>query len=359
MNEKILKKSIKEYKKKIKLNYETLKEDIKERKDRITFYQSYDKYKLLNMTVEEMYEYIGNLWSMLIWGNKKYIIDKLISDNGFNNLKEALAKLLYKNEKIEERWDYFKKNIKGLGPATMSELLTYADPDNCILLNKSTIFAFNYLEIPAVPKYDYQFTGKKYVEICNHAKKIMFYLKEDGIDCNNLLYVDYFLWDEILPLKSSNKKDDDLIDKSSDDIKVNNKSLHNEVKDKIVTIGELLGFKSESEKKIATGAIVDAVWEASIGNMGKVIYVFEVQSNGSIDSLILNLKKAQSNPAVQAIVAVSDDNQLEKIKKEIIGVIDEKSLRLWNIDEVLMVHDYLSQAHESINSLKLVPESFK
>lgn len=89
-----------------------------------------------------------------------------------------------------------------------------------------------------------------------------------------------------------------------------------------------------------------------------IIYVFEVQSHGSMDSLVLNLRKAQSNPAVQAVVAVSDEEQLEKIRRESIGVIDEKSLRTWNSDDVLAVYDALVRAHESINKLALVPESF-
>ena len=48
-----------------------------------------------------------------------------------------------------------------------------------------------------------------------------------------------------------------------------------------------------------------------------------MQSKGSIDSLILNLKKAQSNAAVQAVVAVADEEQLAKIISESMGVIDE------------------------------------
>lgn len=52
----------------------------------------------------------------------------------------------------------------------------------------------------------------------------------------------------------------------------------------------MLEFDSRAEVPITTGAVVDAVWEARIGNMGKAVYVFEVQSKGSIDSLILNLK---------------------------------------------------------------------
>ncbi len=136
------------------------------------------------------------------------------------------------------------------------------------------------------------------------------------------------------------------------------KSVHDEIKEKLVAIGELLGFESRAEVKIAAGAVVDAIWEAKIGNMGKAIYVFEVQSKGSIDSLILNLKKAQSNAAVQAVVAVADETQLEKIILESKGVIEEKSLRTWDSDDILAVYDSLVRAHESINKLALVPESF-
>ena len=127
---------------------------------------------------------------------------------------------------------------------------------------------------------------------------------------------------------------------------------------KLVFNYAVLSIESRSEVRIATGAVVDAVWEAKIGNMGKAIYVFEVQSKGSIDSLILNLKKAQSNAAVQAVVAVADEEQLAKIIRESAGVIDEKSLRTWNSDDVLAVYDSLARAHESINKLALVPESF-
>lgn len=136
------------------------------------------------------------------------------------------------------------------------------------------------------------------------------------------------------------------------------KSLHEEIKEKLVAIGELLGFESRAEVRITAGAVVDAVWEAKIGNMGKAIYVFEVQSKGSIDSLILNLKKAQNNAAVQAVVAVADEAQLAKIIKESRGVIEEKDLRTWDSEDVLAVYDALVRAHESINKLALVPESF-
>lgn len=321
---------------------------------RVAHYQD-----ILAMTEEEFLEYISKLWSMLIWGNKKYVVDKMIADNGFAMLKKQLAELLYSTNPIEKRWDVFLKSIKGMGPATISELLTYANPQEYVIFNKTTILCYGYLDIPDMPKYNYQYTGKKYAEVCAIAKKIAAELKKAGADDYDLLAVDYFMWDEILPLAEKKSPVSPATPEVKKPVTVkDSKSLHDEIKEKLVAIGELLGFDSRSEVKITTGAVVDAVWEAKIGNMGKAIYVFEVQSKGSIDSLILNLKKAQSNAAVQAVVAVADEEQLAKIIRESAGVIDEKSLRTWDSEDVLAVYDSLVRAHESINKLALVPESF-
>lgn len=51
---------------------------------------------------------------------------------------------------------------------------------------------------------------------------------------------------------------------------------HDEIIDKIVQVGVGLGFESRGEVHIAKGAIVDAVWEARIANLGVITYVFEV-----------------------------------------------------------------------------------
>lgn len=359
MNTQKLDSAISEFIKKRKSNTAYYEENWTERKERREYYQSFTKDKLIAMNEDAFLEYISKLWSMLIWGNKKYVVDKLIADNGFVTLKEQLAELLYGTSPIELRWDGFLKSIKGMGPATISELLTYANPQEYAIFNKTTILCYGYLDISGMPKYNYQYTGKKYMEVCAVAKEISKGLKEAGSDDYDLLAVDYFMWDEILPLAEKKSPEAATVSEVKKAVTVNeSKSLHDEIKEKLVAIGELLGFDSRSEVKITTGAVVDAVWEAKIGNMGKAIYVFEVQSKGSIDSLILNLKKAQSNAAVQAVVAVADGEQLAKIIRESAGVIEEKSLRTWESEDVLAVYDSLVRAHESINKLALVPESF-
>lgn len=344
--------------KKRKANAAYYEENWSERKERKEYYQSFTKDRLLAMTEDQFLEYVSKLWSMLIWGNKKYVVDKMIADNGFAALKNRLAELLYGTNPIEKRWDVFLKSIKGMGPATISELLTYVNPHEYAIFNTTTTLCYSYLDIPDMPKYNYQYTGKKYVEVCTIAKEIARELKKSSAEDCDLLAVDYFLWDEILPLAEKKAPEVPVSEPKKPATVSDSKSLHDEIKGKLVDIGELLGFDSRSEVKITTGAVVDAVWEAKIGNMGKAIYVFEVQSKGSIDSLILNLKKAQSNAAVQAVVAVADEEQLAKIIRESAGVIDEKTLRTWDSEDVLAVYDSLVRAHESINKLALVPESF-
>lgn len=361
MDEQKLNTALQMYISKMKTNAAYYDENWGERKERQQYYQSFDKTKILSMTENDFLEYIGKLWSMLIWGNKKYVVDKVVADNGFENVKRQLAELLYGSTSIERRWDTFLKNVKGLGPATISELLTYINPQEYVIFNKTTILCYTYLGISDMPRYNYQYTGKKYVEVCNIAKQISDMMKSAGAEDFDLLAVDYFLWDEILPLVEKKKTNDKSYLASNEDKSVSardTKSLHDEIKEKLVSIGELLGFESRAEVGIATGAVVDAVWEVKIGNMGKAIYVFEVQSKGSIDSLILNLKKAQNNAAVQAVVAVADEEQLDRIIKESKGVIAEKDLRTWDTEDVLAVYDALVRAHESINKLALVPESF-
>ena len=231
-----------------------------ERRERKLYYQSFTKDKLLSMTEDEFLEYVSKLWSMLIWGNKKYVVDKLIADNGFTALKKQLAELLYGTNPIEKRWDLFLKSVKGMGPATISELLTYANPQEYAIFNKTTILCFGYLDIPDMPKYNYQYTGKKYMEVCTIAKEIAQELKKFGAENYDLLAVDYFLWDEILPLAEKKSAEIPVSESKKPTTVSDSKSLHDEIKEKLVAIGELLGFDSRSEVKITAGAVVDAIW---------------------------------------------------------------------------------------------------
>lgn len=355
MNNIKLKSVIESYKKQIIDQEEN--EAIKERKERKEYYKSWTKERIEKMTQDEFVEYIGKLWSMIVWGNKKYITDKIIELNGFDNIKNRLIDLLYGCDDIANRWDEFYKNVKQIGPSTMSELLSYINSEEYVICNKVTCECFRYLEVENVPLHNYQYTGKNYKNLCTVAKKIKEQLNENNVINVDLLVVDYMFWDIVYPL-SKKEKHEEIIDELQIE-KDEKQFIHNDIISQIVEIGRWLGFESKSEVKIADGAVVDAIWQAQIGNMGKVMYAFEVQTHGSIDSLLLNLQKATNNFAVQAIIAVSDEKQIEKIKRESKGIRDiETKLKTWNYTEVMEMHDCLERSNEIINNLGLVPESF-
>ncbi len=365
MNKELLVKHITEYYKKSQTNKDKYESDLEERREKQKYYQGFNKQKILKMDEDIFYEYISKLWAMIIWGNKKYIVDKIILDNGFDNIKKLLADFLYGENKLDIRWDLFRKFAKNFGSAMASELLTYVYPDKCMLWNRRAYVGLAYLGVEGLPKYDYQLTGKKYLELCNEIKQIALIMQENGFENADMLFVDYFIWDELQseePLASIGKKVSDTTKvKEEREIQQDkNEFIHNEIQNKLYNIGIWLGFNCSIEVKIAPGAVVDVIWEATIGNMGRVIYVFEVQTKGSIDSLILNLVKSLSNPAVQGIVAVSDQKQLEKIQNEYdsVTVFSNKQLKLWDYKEVLKNYDALELVNESINTLDLVPDGF-
>ncbi|MCB0375237.1 MAG: hypothetical protein KDD04_04900, partial [Sinomicrobium sp.] len=114
MNEQLLLKHIKNFKKKSEKSLDSFIEHKNERSEHMAFYQSYTKERILSMNAEEIYSYISKLWAMLIWGNKNYVVDKLIDDNGIGNFKKNLAELVWGNNLIEQRWNSFRGNIKGM-----------------------------------------------------------------------------------------------------------------------------------------------------------------------------------------------------------------------------------------------------
>jgi hypothetical protein len=364
MNKELLRKHIADYLAKRKANPAAFDKDLNERKERSAYYQSWTPERLQRMSAEEFAEYLFKLWAMRIWGNKQYFVDKVISDNGLPSLLQNLSDLIWSSPPLDQRWDTFRKTVKGLGPAMMSEILCHVHPTICMLWNRRAYVGLNYLGVPDLPRYNYQLTGRKYQDLCRTVAEIAKEMQASGAPDASLLTVDYFIWEELqvaenltdiykpLPAPTAPVHVDNVDATTSG-------FIHDEVRDKIAEIGGWLGFQAKTEKKVAGGAVVDAIWEATIGNMGRVIYVFEVQTKGAIDSLILNLLKSLNNPAVQGVVAVSDAAQLEKIKAEVATIPNLKDkLKYWNYAEVLEVHEALESVNEAINRLGLVPQGF-
>ena len=359
MNTKLYQDCLVNFKKSLTEDRRQAEKDIEERRELCGNMQSYTKEKLKTLTEDGLYELVASLWAMNIWGNKRYYVDALVANNGIEKIRKELSNLLHGIQPLEKRWDDFMEHMKGFGPAMVSEILNKYNPNEFILWNSKARNAFLTLGIPHVTKYNTNIEGKRYAYYCEVAKGLKDQANKLGVkDIDNLLALDYFVWQELQTDSStaSSNEINHVVDESQETEK-EKKFVHNDVRDKIAEIGQMLGFNSATERKIADGAVVDTIWEISIGNMGRITYVFEVQTSGSIDSLLMNLMKAKNNPSVQGIVAVSDAKQIEKIKKEANGLKNIRDeLKCWNYEEVLQVHESLSTAFEKINNLGLVPD---
>ena len=363
MNFELLEKHLDKFILLAKQNPKQEKDDLIQRTNEVRYFQTHLTIgATILMDEEDFYLLISRLWAMSSWGNKRYRIDQIIADNGLENLKNNLRLLIDEKKPIEERWDSFNKNVKNFGPAMVSEILCKVEPHKYAIWNRRILLGLRYLGVENLPRYNYQLTGKLYREICEHVKIISIKLKEKGFEDSSLLAADYFIWQELKVEETLAKAfiDDPAIKvKPTKEVHVKIGIIHNEIRDKLQDIGNYLGFNATIEKKISSGAVIDVIWEVSIGNMGKIAYIFEVQSKGSIDSLLLNLMKAKNFDAVQGIVAVSDIDQIEKMKKEVSGLPDLKEkIHFWDYIEVIKVHESLEYVNQTINNLGLVPKEF-
>ncbi|HOY89966.1 MAG TPA: hypothetical protein PKZ09_09370 [Bacillota bacterium] len=358
MDDKVLREYVSAYKKQTAANPEEYKLAWSERRDRVTWYRTWDKARLLAITSEELEAYLSKLWAMLTWGNKRYYVDLIIEKNSIETVRSNLADLIYGDAPIANRWEQFRDQVSHIGPAMASELLAHHFPESFPVWNRKAKEALERLGEQDLPAYNYQITGAFYDRLIGLTAKVAQALTDEGFRDVDKLVVDYFFWDLLqgFPITAGPTATTvpNQVPSPREQIFV-----HNEIRDKIAEIGTWLGFKASTEQTITTGTRIDVVWEASIGNMGRVLYAFEVQASGSIDSLQLNLLRSLSNPAVQAVVAVSDERQLDKIRGEAGTLPDlSKKIRYWDFREVLETHASLSTAFDSINRLKLVPDSF-
>jgi hypothetical protein len=333
------------------LKEERARQDKEEREERKRIFQQLFRAEFNEFIFAEI---VKKLWASQIWANQEYLVSNIIQQNGWEKLKNAFRKLVSKEDAPGKRYEEFFASIKGMGPSMVTEILCYAEPQNAGIWNDKVRKALAWLEAEEMPYQKYRISGAEYDSVNNFLKELATQIAHATNEEVDLLFVDYFLW-EIWDRFSQKDERDTGAAKAKI---TKGDSRHDEMQDKVAAIGTWLGFQVETEKAIGPGARVDVVWHARIANLGAVSYVFEVQDRGSRDSLILNLQRAQSAPAVQKLVVVSDNEQLEKIKQEI-GNLPEnfrKATTFWSFDDVENAYQNLEQVAATLEKLKLFEE---
>jgi hypothetical protein len=304
---------------------------------------------LKNFDESSLLTIANNLYAFGWWAKKEWLVDNWIeSAGGIENLRKNFEVLLYSDLKLADRFDTFRKNVKGMGAAVISEILTYFDPHEYGIWNKRVRRGLLKLGIERLERgVDVgklgvsNVSGRDYEAIIRTLKEMVGLLKDENTLRNpDLLDVDYFL-SYLVDLQDIEDGKDEVPD-------------HGEIVDMVLNIGKGLGFDVLKEVPLASGTRLDALWSAQIGNIGELKYVFEVHVKGSIDSLILNLMKAAQDPAVQKVVAVSSEGELEKIKREALMIknLADKIL-FWDIREVVRANELVDDLMDTMRRLGL------
>jgi len=335
--------------------------DLQERRERTEMLsQLLSPEGLEKMTDLEFGQVISSLWASLMWGNKGYLVDRLLNDNSLAKLKTSLHDLLWGNHTIAMRFDDFRKSIKGFGAGMITEILAFVHPDQYGLWNNKARQALMLLgfedTFPTVKKS--QISGKEYEQFNALMLLIKNELLQQGLPELDLLGIDYFLFEvwtagwEKRELTTEEPQEPETMALTDFD--------HDEMIDQIITLGQWLGFEVHKEKTVAMGAKVDAVWQARIANLGVVTYVFEVQRRGSYDSLILNLQRAQNNPSVQRLVIVALPGDITKIRREIESLSEgfRRSVGYMEVAEVMRASELVTELSGIMNKLELVKGEF-
>lgn len=333
-------------------NKESFNEDLLDREERINFFKEILQGEINEYTFGQL---VKKLWAMRIWGNKDYVVDKMIQENGIKNLEKILKDVYQSKEDPGNLYQKLTKGIKYMGPSMASELLCHIHPNKAGVWNNQSRKALGWLEVSGIPYNKYSISGEEYNKFNEILKYLAKIFQGEGFGNIDLLTIDYFLW-EIA--NSETVKNCNTLEQKQP-LVVGNKTRHEELKEKLAQIGSWLGFDYDLEVKISEGAVVDVIWTARISNLGKVSYAFEVQSKGSIDSLILNLQKALNNSSVQKLVIATDSEQIEKIQKEVHSLPENfrNALVYWDSNNIDKTHANLELVNQEILKLDLVPES--
>ncbi len=157
------------------------------RAERKRYYQSFDYNQIINMTQENLLEYIKKLWSVMPVSAFK-IIDK----NGFDNFKNKLANLLYGSGSIQERFDDFYNNIVEFKVKAMSEVLSLNYPNNYMIWNSKVESLFNLIGLDNITPPDFNYNYNWYKKLLNYGEIIRKKLSDKIGRELDLLDADYF-----------------------------------------------------------------------------------------------------------------------------------------------------------------------
>ena len=138
-----------------------------ERQNRRDYYQSYNYNKIIELSDDEMIDYIKKLWSVMPMS-----VRRIYDGNGHEKFKKYLAELLYGSSNMRDRFNSFHNNISGFKAKAMSEILCYIYPEQYMIWNSKVESLFNIVGISEIPSFNDNLDYDWYMKLISFGKQI-------------------------------------------------------------------------------------------------------------------------------------------------------------------------------------------
>jgi hypothetical protein len=326
---------------------------IKEREEKDKIFKPYFSKEGLKILDEAaLKEMINTLWAFYGWTNKDYLFQEMLK-SGIEKVRKSFEYLLYNDDPISKRFDHVRKNVRMMGAAGISEILTHHDHDKYPIYNSRAKEALIAIGIPesSLPKSS-QISGNQYEDFCTLMIEVRITISAEFPEFKDFFSLDFLLFYVSLhkPKMVSDKTSTKIDVQDIDDFD------HDNVIDQVLELGDGLGFEVEKEFLVTHGCKIDAIWRSRIGNLGIIKYAFEIHRKGSRDSAILNLQRVKRDASIQKVIIVSTKDELDVFRREIstLGEDFRNSVGYFSVDDLQTTLDHMNSMKGMLKTLGLM-----
>lgn len=295
-------------------------------------------------------ELVRNLWAFRGWTNKDYIVDQII-EGDIDHVRDTFQRAFYETEDLAEKFDLVKENVNMLGPASITEIFTFLYPNRCAIFNRRAQEALTLLGYNVPDRLNH---GNEYTDYMTVVSDLMNSLEpiDTGNEIHDYVDLDFFLY-------YLSRLETDIVETVTAEPESVEDFDHDEIQQKLIAIGDGLGFDVEDEYEAGPGARLDVRWSTRVANLGVISYAFEVHRRGSRDSALLNLMKAQNaDPSLQKLVIVSTEDQIESFRQESDAISADlsRSITYFEVSQVNKAETLLDNLKEVLQEAGLMGE---
>ena len=124
------------------------------------------KEALKKFTEADFMKIMEKLWANELWSNKQYPVERIFSSTKIEELRERLSDLLWSDKPFAQRYNEFMRNVKGMGPAQLTEILAFVNPAEYGIWNRRSRDALKILGFERIiPVNKYYISGDEYEHV--------------------------------------------------------------------------------------------------------------------------------------------------------------------------------------------------